>query len=67
MCKFIKLIQWPCKFTLTLLILHLILYSFFMYTEDKGIKWIIVTMCKIKKIKKKTTIKRIKKIDILMK
>ena len=51
----------PYKFTLLLFILHLIFYSFFMYSEDERIEWIIVVMCE-----KNQQLKKSRKIDILM-
>ena len=55
MCKFAKLIQWPCKFTLTLLILHIYFFSLCI-PGDKGIEkieWIVVIVFKEKKQLKK--------------
>ena len=41
---------------MTLFILHLVVYSFFMYLENEGKEWMVVVVCeeREKKIKRKT-------------
>ena len=51
------------KFTLTLFILYLVVYFFFfMYLNNRGREWMVVIMCE-----ERETIKKMKKIDILIK
>ena len=43
----------PCKFILTLFILHIVVYSFLMYFEDEEREWMMVVVCEeIETIKK---------------
>ena len=48
---------------MTLFILHLIFYSFFIYSEDEGREGMIVVVCE----ERETIKKRKRKIDILIK
>ena len=45
-----------------LFILHLVVYSFFIYLENERREWMVVVVCE-----KRETIKKKRKIDILMK
>ena len=55
LCKNTLLLQYPCKFTLALLIVFGF-YSFFMYVKDEGRKLMVFVICEERK-----TTKNIKK------